>query len=107
MQEGSYDYIEGCSPADVPFAEVPEKIMGFFRSDQCKQSASMIASGPVNEGSRNSSLFQASVKQVHAGLSNEAVMRNARGMNANYQPPLEDEEVERTVHSAQKYKKMR
>ena len=105
MEDGSYDYIEGCSPEDVPFAEVPEKIMDIFRSDQRKQLASITASGPVTEGSRNDSLFQASVKQVHAGLSNEAVMQNARGMNANYQPPLEDEEVERTVHSAQKYKK--
>jgi len=105
MENGSYEFIEGCSPEETTFAEMPKAILDFFKRDQSRSSNSNATSGHVFEGNRNSSLFQSSVTQVHAGLSDEIVRRNAFEINETYEVPLDAVEVDRTVHSAQKYRR--
>ena len=105
MENSSYEFIEGCSPEEKPFAEIPSNIMHFFIRDCSKANHPNGFYDSVKEGKRNASLFQASVEQVHAGLSDDAVQRNARKINVTFEPPLEEDEVDRTVHSAQSYRR--
>jgi putative DNA primase/helicase len=105
MENGSYEFIEGCSPEENTFAEMPEAILDFFKRDNSKSSNANITRGRVFQGNRNASLFQASVKQVHAGLTDEAVRKNAYEINGTYDVPLDEDEVDRTVHSAQSYRR--
>ena len=105
MENSTYEFIEGCSPEEKPFAEIPSNILDFFIRDRSKANHPHGFYGRVEEGKRNASLFQASVEQVHAGLSDKLVQENACKINATYEPPLEDDEVDRTVHSAQSYRR--
>ena len=72
MENSSYEFIEGCSPEEKPFAEIPSNILDFFIRSRSKADHPNSACDRVKEGKRNASLFQASVEQVHAGLSDEA-----------------------------------
>ena len=105
MENGSYEFIEGFSPEETNFAEMPEAILDFFKRDQPRASNSNATSSHVFEGNRNSSLFQSSVTQVHAGLSDEVVRSNAHEINGAYDVPLDEDEVDRTVQSAQSYRR--
>tara|TARA_B100000780_G_scaffold273607_1_gene237409 strand:+ start:457 stop:2619 length:2163 start_codon:yes stop_codon:yes gene_type:complete len=105
MENGSYEFIEGYSPEETAFAEMPEAILDFFKRDQSRSSNANITSSRIFKGNRNSSLFQSSVTQVHAGLSDEVVHRNANEINRTYDVPLDEDEVDRTVHSAQSYRR--
>lgn len=105
MENSSYEFIEGCSPENAAFADMPEAILDFFKRGQSGPSNSTVAGERVFEGNRNSSLFQSSVTQVHAGLSDEAVRSNAYEINGAYDVPLDEYEVDRTVQSAQSYRR--
>ena len=105
MENGSYEFIEGFSPEETTFAEMPEAILDFCKRDQPRASNSNATSSHVFEGNRNSSLFQSSVTQVHAGLSDEVVRSNAHEINGAYDVPLDEDEVDRTVQSAQSYRR--
>ena len=104
LENGRYEYLPGHSPNEVPFAEVTPEIMAYLASNQKTKSNGRPSSQGTKEGSRNSSLFQEAVTQVHAGLDDNTVSENAQKLNATFDPPLDEEEVDRTIKSATGYR---
>jgi len=104
LENGRYQYLAGHSPNDVPFAEVTPEIMMYLAAKQKTKSKGRTSSQGTKEGSRNSSLFQEAVTQVHSGLDDNTVSENAQKLNATFDPPLDKEEVDRTVKSATSYR---
>ena len=106
MHQGTYEYIIGYSPEDVDFAELPDEFLTRLKKASSKPSPSLFNHrASITEGSRNSSLFQATVTQVHGGASENQIFQAAEVINKTYSPPLYPEEVERTVQSALRYKR--
>lgn len=103
MEKGNYSFIEGHSPDEVSFAEVPPHILNFFIKQ--KKETQKEENIFVTEGRRNETLFDVSVRHVHAGSPEDAVKWNAVKLNSTFQPPLEKDEVERTVKSAFNYRR--
>ena len=103
MEKGNYSFIEGHSSDDVSFAEVPPHILKFFY--QAKKETQKEENIFITEGKRNKTLFDASVRQVHVGIPEDAIQWNAVKLNSTFQPPLEEDEVERTVNSAFNYRR--
>ena len=101
MENGNYSFIEGHSPDDVSFAALPPNILKFFHNAKKQTKAENLF---VSEGKRNKTLFDVSVRQVHAGVPHDAIKWNAVKLNSKFDPPLEDEEVEKTVKSAWNYR---
>jgi P4 family phage/plasmid primase-like protien len=104
LENGCYQYLPGHSPNEVQFAEVSPEIMAYLTSNQKTKSNGRPSSQGTKEGSRNSSLFQEAVTQVHAGLDDNTVSENAQKLNATFDPPLDEEEVDRTIKSATGYR---
>lgn len=104
LENGSYQYLPGHSPDEVQFAEVSPEIMAYLTANQKTKSKVRPSSQGTKEGSRNSSLFQEAVTQVHSGLDDNTVSENAQKLNATFDPPLDEEEVDRTVKSATGYR---
>ena len=104
LENGHYEYLPDHSPNEVPFAEITPEIMAYLASNTKTKSKGRPSSQGTKEGSRNSSLFQEAVTQVHYGLDDNTVSENAQKLNATFDPPLDKEEVDRTVKSATGYR---
>ena len=84
---------------------MPEERLDIFKEGQIKAGDTRTKGWLVREVFRNATLFQKSVSQVHAGPSDSTVIQDEVGTNDNFNSPLSVEEVERTVKSAQIYRK--
>lgn len=104
LENGHYEYLPGHSPTEVPFAELTPEIMAHLASNQKTKGKGRISSQGTKVGARNSSLFQEAVAQVHSGLDDNTVSENAQKLNATFNPPLDQDEVDRTVKSATGYR---
>lgn len=105
LEGGNYQYFPRHSPTEVPFAEVTPEIMAYLLSEQKTKAKGQTSSFGTKEGSRNTTLFKEAVTQVHLGLDDTFVSDNAQLLNATFAPPLDQEEVEKTVKSARSYRK--
>ena len=78
-------------PDDVSFAALPPNILKFFHNakNRLKQRAYSF------RRKEKQTLFDVSVRQVHAGVPHDAIKWNAVKLNSKFEPPLEDEEVEK------------
>lgn len=105
LENGKYEFKPGHSPAEAPFAHLTPEILGFLTSSQNKTTKKSPSSIGTKQGSRNSTLFKEAVTQVHAGLDEATVSDNAKKLNATFVPPLDQDEVDRTIKSASGYRK--
>ena len=94
-----YRYIDGMSPLEVDFAEMPRTYLAFFEK---KKIGSLLPL--TKEGTRNNTLFSATVMNVNSGLSDTDVVEEATVYNRTFYPPLGQDEVENIIASALRYR---
>lgn len=91
-----YEWVNGCSLDDLPLADLPEFILA--NTTRKKASIKKLLSGVV-EGSRNESLTRLTGHWLGKGCNASQCLEKALAWNNKNTPPLEHEEVERTVQS--------
>lgn len=91
-----YCWDEGKSFQDLPLAELPECILAQTK-DETKP-VEVLLQG-VGKGERNNSLARLVGHWSAGGLNFEKCMAEARRWNAKNSPPLDDDEIRRTVES--------
>ena len=89
---------------DVPIADAPAHLIELAQGGKRIKSAVPPSSVDVSEGSRNTTLFRMASGLRGRGLSPEAILAAVQAENkARCVPPLDADEVERSVQSAMKY----
>lgn len=99
-----YEWLPGCSPADLPGgpAPVPPELFFLLRDDS---KAPLEVPAEVIEGSRNDTLFRLACKLRRVGLEEDEMFDALLTVNGNRCiPPLETSEVETICRQAAQYK---
>ncbi|NIS63386.1 MAG: AAA family ATPase, partial [Proteobacteria bacterium] len=93
---GIYQWVEGKGLEDIPLAELPECVLA--ERPEHKKPLSELYKG-VPEGERNNSLARIAGSLASDDLPFEDCLKIALAVNKFNNPPLPEEEVERTVRS--------
>lgn len=99
-----YEWLPGCSPADLPGgpAPIPPELFFLLRDDS---KAPMEVPAEVIEGSRNDTLFRLACKLRRVGLEEDEMLDALLTVNENRCiPPLEASEIETICRQAAQYK---
>ncbi len=99
-----YEWLPGCSPADLPGgpATVPSELF-FLLRDESKPALEVPEE--VIEGNRNDTMFRLACKLRQAGLKEKEILGAIEVVNeGRCIPPLDDEEVEMICRQAARYK---
>lgn len=99
-----YEWLPGCSPADLPGgpAPVPPELFFLLAEDS---KAPLEVPAEIIEGNRNDTLFRLACKLRQAGLEEGEILGAVRTLNERRcYPPLEDAEIETICRQASGYK---
>lgn len=89
---------------DAGIADIPEWLATKLQNiSRPKSPRSGAARGPITQGSRNPDLTSYLGRYVRLGIDRDALLIQALKRNAEYVPPLETSEVEKTVESVLRY----
>ncbi|MBN98160.1 MAG: hypothetical protein CME16_02755 [Gemmatimonadetes bacterium] len=95
-----------CWDSEAEVADAPGWLIDLACGQQRIKPAETRFCGPVQEGSRNDSLFRMACGLVARGLSDEAIKAAVLAENeARCVPPLDIDEVERIVQSVKRYER--
>lgn len=99
-----YEWLPGCSPADLPGgpAPVPPELFFLLAEDG---KAPLEVPTEIIEGNRNDTLFRLACRLRQAGLEEEEILGAVRTLNdRRCSPPLEDAEIDTICRQAAGYK---
>ncbi len=103
-----YEWHKDGHPRSVLVREAPEWVGALLRGDSVGSPAraSPLPSGPIEEGTRNRSLFQWACRWQRLAMPDEDLSNRVHEMNARMcRPPLDAREVEKIIGSALRYAK--
>ena len=104
LQDGTfYEAVPGLSLDEVDIADLPQEYLHKIQAPTSRNEASKVCG--ALEGTRNDTLFRHAIRSVHGGLTDEAVYGASSRLNETFNPPLERDELEKVVQSANRYRK--
>jgi hypothetical protein len=100
---GCYRWVPGCEPWEIPFAPAPQWLLALLDPLKCQTSATVTPLRAVREGVRNRTLFSLCLRQARVCDTKDDLLDVALTINADFIPPLPEQEVRWTVESAWSY----
>lgn len=98
-----YEWEGSSHPDDIPIALVPQWLLD-LATNKRRKPGRQESGEPIQEGSRNETLFRLGCKLRRSGLSEDAILAALATENAKVcVPPLADEELQKISASAAKY----
>lgn len=98
---GEYQWIDGMSPDDIPFAPCPSWLITKIK-ETLNNTHGFDWSGALNvgTGARDDTLKSAAASLIAKGFNQNDALNILRGINATYNPPLEDKLVINKLETA-------
>jgi hypothetical protein len=100
---GCYRWVPGCEPWEIPFAPAPQWLLDLLDPPKGQTAATVTPLRAVREGVRNRTLFSLCLRQARVCDTKDDLLDVALTINADFIPPLPEQEVRWTVDSAWSY----
>ena len=99
--DGDYQWIDGMSPDDLPFAPCPEWLIAKIKESlNTTHGYDWSTALNVGVGARDDTLKSAAASLIAKGFEYETALAILRGINNTYNPPLEDDVVVNKLETA-------